>query len=60
MEPNEAVKTCTECLVCKFTRNSKRKSIFYSLARKIQGLCPCCRSANEALKKDFQKSGFFE
>ncbi len=56
MEKKEMILGCTECPLCKFTRNSRKMSFFYNLARKVQNVCPECKKANEALKKDYQKS----
>lgn len=56
METKNAVQTCSGCPLCKFTRNSRKVSFFYNLARKVQNACPGCRKANEALNKDYQKS----
>ena len=59
MEPDSAVKRCATCPLCKFTRNRKKKNIFYNIARHIQNSCPICKEANKASGKDLQKSNFF-
>ena len=52
------VKICAECPLCKFTRNSKKPTILYNIARLIQKICPNCTMANKALNKNFQDSNF--
>ncbi len=54
-----AVKFCGECPVCKYTRKSKKRNIFYSFCRLLEKICPNCRAVNKELNKDFQKSSHF-
>jgi hypothetical protein len=40
----------------RYTRGSKKKTLFYRSARAVQKVCPICQAANRTLGKDFQES----
>ncbi len=52
----DAVKSCSICSICKFTRNTKKENLFYKIAGAIQKMCPDCKAANATTSKNFQKS----
>jgi hypothetical protein len=56
---SNAVKFCTECWICKYTRNCKKRNVLYYICRLAQKICPCCYIANKRLKKGYQKSRYF-
>jgi len=59
MGSKSAVENCAACPLCKFTRSRKKESVFYIIARNVQGTCPICKEANKATGKNLQKSNFF-
>ena len=58
MKNSKAVKICTGCPLCRFTRNAVKETFLYKIARSVQKICPTCSGANKALDKDFQKGRF--
>lgn len=59
MDLSKAVEKCAECPLCKFTRNRKKKDVFYTIARHVQSTCPYCKEANEKTGKNLQRSKSF-
>ncbi|MFH1504598.1 MAG: hypothetical protein ABIH08_04350 [Candidatus Omnitrophota bacterium] len=57
---SDAIRLCAECRICSYTRNCKKKNIFYYTCRLLEKICPLCHRANRKLKKDFQKSRFYK
>ncbi len=54
-EKQSAVRICEQCPMGRYTRGSKKRTLFYRSARAIQRICPICQAANRTLGRDFQE-----